>query len=50
MDVKDFLTTYPNFDSSFENNIFHLKEFNKERLTYETTTTEDRWRTSKSNG
>ena len=47
MDVKDFLTTYPNFDSSFENNIFHLKEFNNERLTYETTTTEDRWRHQK---
>jgi len=47
MDVKDFLTTYPNFDSSFENKIFHLKEFNKERLTYETNTTEDRWRHQK---
>jgi len=47
MDVKDFLTTYPNFDSSFENKIFHLKEFSNERLTYETNTTEDRWRHQK---
>ena len=32
MEVKDFLTTYPSYDSDFENKIFHLKEFYDEKL------------------
>ena len=32
MEVKDFLTTYPNYGPQFENDIFHLKEFNIEKL------------------
>ena len=32
MEVKDFMTTYPNYGPDFEGEIFRLKEFNKEKL------------------
>ena len=32
MEVKDFMTTYPDYGPDFEGEIFRLKEFNKEKL------------------